>query len=242
MTIERFLPYHSETAEYLCHVSDRYKYFYLANPKVASTTILRALQLAEVDGDKTRVPDADSIHRRELSPVLTIPRSHYAPEIILDTPEFFRFTYVRNPYTRALSGYLDKVVRDPEERARLLPTLGLPPNAEISFLEFLQAVHAVRDSWRDLHWMTQGRLVQSNNIRYHYIGRFETFSTSFPKLLERMRIDPSYFESAHRPYVTDAGRKLAQYLGSEEQQLILTIYESDFVIFGYGRDPAMAHV
>src|SRR5262245_56722289 len=126
MSLERFFSYPSQTAEYVSNVSDRFKYFYLANPKAASTGILRAHQLAGVDGDETLLPEF--VHEREKSPIPTISRSAFSPEEILTKGIFFRFTYVRNPFTRALSAYLEKVARDEPERQRLLPTLGLDPN------------------------------------------------------------------------------------------------------------------
>lgn len=241
MSLERYFSYPSQTVEYLANISDRYKYFYLANPKAASTGILRTLQLAEVDGDSARLPD--SVHDRQNSPILKIGASSFSPEEIFGGSVFFRFTYVRNPFTRVLSAYLDKIVREPEERNRLLPTLGIAADADVSFLDFLKAIHNQRDGWRDIHWATQSRLIQCNNINYSFIGRFETFASTFPQLLGRIGIGQEYFDTASAAsHATGASSRIAEYVAAEEQRLILTIYESDFMNFGYGGDPSLAHL
>jgi hypothetical protein len=241
MSIERFFTYPSQTVEYVANVSDRFRYFYLANPKVASTGILRALQLAEVDGDRTRVPEF--VHDRANSPILTISRSTFSPEEILGGPDFFRFTYVRNPFTRALSAYLEKIVQEDAERRRLLPTLGFAPDAAVSFLDFLRAVQAQRDGWRDIHWATQCRLLQGNNVAYGFIGRFESFNTTFPQVLTRLGIGAEYFSPSTSPvHATNASARVGEYVGTQERDLILNIYEADFATYGYGRDPKTAHL
>jgi hypothetical protein len=241
MSLERFFSYPSQTVEYVANVSDRFKYFYLANPKAASTGVLRALQLAEVDGDPTRLPEF--VHDRSNSPLLKISDSQFSPEEILSGSEFFRFTYVRNPFTRVLSAYLDKIIQETAERIRLLPMLGLSPDADVSFLDLLKAIHALRDGWRDIHWSTQTRLIQCNNISYSFIGRFETFDRSFPEVLKRLGIAQEHFDAKSKPaHATSASSRLGELLGHDERSLILTIYEADFVNFGYGRDPSLAHL
>jgi hypothetical protein len=240
MSLERFFRYPSQTAEYISNISERYRYFYLANPKVASTGVLRTLQSAEVDGDTSRMPEF--VHDRAASPLLTFQSSTVSIEEILTSPHFFRFTYVRNPFSRILSAYLEKVVARQQERERLLPTLGFPPDSQPSFLEFLRAIHFLRDGWRDIHWATQSRLLQANNIDYSFIGRFESFSETFPQVLNRLAIEKSHYRAAKSQHATNASQRIQEYVGYAERELIITIYEADFVAFGYGLDPAVAHL
>lgn len=240
MGLERFFRYPTRTVDYVSNISERFRYFYLANPKVASSGILRALQSAEVDGDQSRIPE--SVHDRSASPLLSFSQSSQAPESILGTPGFFRFTYVRNPFTRALSAYIDKIETESPERTRLLPTLSLPADRTPTLLEFLTAVQAQRDDWRDIHWTTQSRLLQANNISYSFIGRFESVAQTFPLVLDRLGIDRAHYNPASRaPHATGANSLVQKYFGAAERELILSIYHADFVGFAYGLDPASAH-
>jgi hypothetical protein len=238
MSIERYFNYPSQTVEYVSNISDRYKAFYLANPKAASTGILRTMQLAEVDGDKNRVPE--SVHDRAQSPLLNFSTSSHSPDEILGGADFFRFTYVRNPFSRVLSAYLDKIVADQVECERLLPTLGMSARDRPSFLSFLKAVHAQRDGWRDIHWTTQKRLVQINNVAYSFIGRFESFGESFPVLVQRLGIPSEYVSDVRPAHATNATARVNDFVGDDERELILAIYEADFQAFGYGHDPNVA--
>ena len=165
-----------------------------------------------------------------------------SPEQVLT--QFFVFSFVRNPYTRILSAYMDKMVRDVPERTRLLPTLGFDPDKPPPpFIDFLKAVQSQRDDWRDIHWTTQSRLLQSNNISYSYIGRFETFATTFPKVLERIGIPPKFHDPSYVPHhATRANDRVAQYIGPKEREVIGAIYYADFNNFAYGFDPAVASI
>jgi hypothetical protein len=239
MSIERFFTYPTETIDYVVNVSEKYRYMYLANLKVASSSILRVLQLAEVDGDISRIPE--SPHDRAGSPIPSHVAAPTPLNEVMESEAFFKFTYVRNPYTRALSAYLDKVLRDDSERVRLLPSIGLPAGSEPTFLEFLKAIQAQRDSWRDIHWVTQSRLIQINNINYNFVGRFESFVTTFPVVLELLGIEQTLLGKAGTPpNKTSAGDRLREFIGPKERELIIAIYEADFVNFRYSLDPRVA--
>lgn len=241
MSIERYFTYPTETIDYVVNVSEKYRYMYLANLKVASSSILRVLQLAEVDGDASQVPE--SPHDRAGSPIPAFGAAKTPLNEVIESEAFFKFTYVRNPYTRVLSAYLDKVLRDPDERVRLLPSIGLAADSEPTFLEFLKAIQAQRDSWRDIHWVTQSRLTQINNINYNFVGRFEGFSTTFPTILELLGIDPTLLARAGTPpNVTRASDRLREFIGPREREVIIGIYEADFVNFRYSLDPRVARL
>lgn len=238
MTLERFFRYPTPTVNYLVNVSERFRYCYINNPKCASTGILRALQLAEVDGDDAKLPS--DAHDRSQSPLLNFDTCSAAPDEVMT--DFFVFSYVRNPYTRVLSAYIDKIEQEEPERIRLLPTLGLDPASTPTFLEFLQAVQKQRDDWRDIHWSTQSRLMQINTIKYRFIGRFEYFAESFPKLLDRLKIPREHFDDARLPrHVTHANQRIKDYVGLKEREIIASIYHADFANFGYGMDPYLAN-
>jgi hypothetical protein len=93
-----------EDTDYLYHISKRKKYLYVETPKVASTTIKRSLHRAEVGCSKIK----DNPHDNILWPL----RSPFHSEALflkaLQGKNFRRFCFVRNPFTRILSCYVDK--------------------------------------------------------------------------------------------------------------------------------------
>lgn len=238
MHITKFFSYRPHLAKYLSNISDTWRYYFLANPKVASTAILTVLQTAERDGTP---PLLTELHDRSKSPLRSFSRLD-AVDAVLTGDAYFKFAYVRNPFTRILSCYLDKMVQTQRERRRLVPELGFSPDHNPTFREFLDAIHAQPEEQRDMHWANQSYLLQMNNIAYDFIGRYESFAQSFPLVLKRIGIPLDYFASAEKGtlHVTNSGSRLEQYIGEEEQKIILDIYRPDFTTLAYGTDVSMA--
>lgn len=236
MGYTRFFPHPTETILYQWHVSERFGYAYNATPKAATTGILRALQIAE--SGTCSAP----IHDRSKSPLKTVEDTDLPPDQVFAGSRFFRFTYVRNPFARVLSAYLDKMFNQ-DERHRLAPELQLPTETPPPFLDFLRAILATRDAWRDIHWQTQERLIQRANVHYHFIGRFENWTQSFPIIAQRVGIAGPVMDWAGAPpHATDAAALIKRYIGPAERDLILTIYDADFWSFNYSPDPDLAAI
>lgn len=239
ISTEKFFDYPFYLALYHGNISQKFSYFYLTNPKVASTTILTVLQTAERDG----APPHHRIEDRAASPLLSFRTAPLSADAVLTGDRFFKFTYVRNPYTRILSCYLDKMVQVEHERVRLLPNLGFATDYQPTFIEFLDAIYAQPDESRDAHWMSQARLTGIGKIDYDFIGRYETFGSSFPKLLDRLGIDSGLFVPQTKAlHATDAASRIEKYIGEEERKLILAIYRADFRMLAYGTNLATARL
>src|ERR1700722_16343751 len=105
------------------HYSSRYRYLYVDTPKVACSTIKYTLQCAELGQQATtrtnpipaRYGYSSSlldIHDRRKSP-LRWPGDAYELQEFVRTSRF-AFCFVRNPFSRTLSAYLDKIAGDAE--------------------------------------------------------------------------------------------------------------------------------
>jgi hypothetical protein len=219
-----------ETANYLCHLSNTRKYLYVATPKVACTLIKHCLQQAEMDG-KLVYRHYGEEHVPAVSPLLS-PRDN--PQHFIEATEsedWFRFTFVRDPFNRVLSCYLDKVIKARTERDRLLPLLGFDPEDEgPSFGEFLRAIERQKEEERDIHWAAQSWLTRPALMNYHFIGRLENFTEDFQHVCDRLGIDQPQYPNRH---ATHADQKLGAHYGPEEIALVKAIYADDFTDFGY---------
>jgi hypothetical protein len=144
---------------------------------------------------------------------------------------WFRFTFVRNPFVRVLSCYLDKIVNSIPERMRLLPILGLDPKAGApDFRSFLEAIAATPLPDHDVHWAPQVWLLQPDHVPYDFIGRMERFDVDLAHVCDRLGIDRTPSPPAHS---TGAAEQIASHYGPEETALVRSIYGEDFKRFGY---------
>jgi hypothetical protein len=222
-----------DLTEYICHWSRRVGCIYVETPKVACTTIKRVLQAAELGPDRQGERPSD-VHVRAASPLLSPGRDRAGFTTALTDATTFRFSFVRNPYSRALSCWLDKMVTNLSERERLAPVLGLDPANAPSLAAFLTAVAEQPDWRRDPHWATQTHLLNPHGIRYSFIGRFEAFRPDFSRVCAHLKIEDYAGDLPATRHATGASDKVIKHVGEAEGGLIRQIYEADFRNFGYG--------
>jgi hypothetical protein len=219
-----------ERADYLVNFSTRHKFLYVETPKVACSTIKRMLQ--KLEGETP-----ENVHDRDASPLLTPRRDPGGFEWAQTRHDYVRFSFVRNPFSRALSCYLDKFVENIYERDRLLPDLGFQPGTSITFLQFLQAVNSQTYFDMDIHWLPQSVILEGLN-RPSFIGRFENLLADLRKVFEVIAPGHVEIEKFNR-HATNASDKV-EALSKEERDLVIQIYRQDFVIFSYSTDPRFA--
>jgi Sulfotransferase family len=173
---------------------------------------------------------------------------------ILQDAGIRKFTFVRDPYTRALSGYLNKVekrlamVNAPENgdhflkvtkeidrfRQEKLDMARYPAtNFEVFLLFLLQSGSYLRN---DEHWQTQTALLGWPHVAFDFIGRFERLEDDARTLLGLMGCDIPFPTHAEVRFpATGATDKLATYLTSDCAGLIEEIYAEDFKNLNYAK-------
>lgn len=171
---------------------------------------------------------------------------------LLNEPGIRKFTMVRDPYSRILSAYINKL----EER---LPLKAEAPNEDY-FYEVLRDIDKFRQdsldikiypeinfevflrwlrdsgSWytKDEHWAPQVTLLRYPDIQYDIIGRFENLQMDAPKLLSAMNCDqkfPSQKDVNFPPM--SAQTKIDKYYNANCFKLVNEIYAEDFQAFSY---------
>ena len=238
--IKRYFSYDKHRFFNLLESSERFKYVYIETPKVACSTIKYYLQLLEYDGDRSKI--YYNVHIRSESPIRRVNELKYSEaqitQLLLGS-EYFHFTFVRHPYTRILSCYIDKIVQRAYKSGTdgRFELLGFASDADVSFVEFLRAVRNQPLREMDIHWMPQADILGVlNDYRYDYIGRFEHFDADFARVLERLGAPADWYQTIENRQwsVTNAKEKLLEYYTPEAIELVQEIYAEDFVRFGYG--------
>ncbi|MGI9482791.1 MAG: sulfotransferase family protein [Hyphomicrobiales bacterium] len=220
--------------EYIVHISERFNCIYVQTPKVACTTIKKTMQLMERDAASG--VEIENPHDRASSPLKLLSTTSRSYDNLFIDDSMYRFTFVRNPYTRIASTFLDKFAPGRPQRGEFMPKIGLSANDELSFEDFLHIIRNKRRDRLNKHWMPLTLLTQFDRFNYSFIGRFENFEEDFSKVVHDV-YGQRYDESAHRmsPHSTGADARFRELIGRQEQELIEEIYQSDFEIFGYSK-------
>lgn len=154
-------------------VSRRYRFLWICNPKAASRSLAAALRAAD--------PAAELFRRRTLG------------EVLARRPEargYFRFAFLRDPATRALSAWADKhtLARSERDAYRwfIRPYHGL--RIGMSFEEFCRWLTTPfgADAFADRHWLSQHRQIRDDGGRLpDFLGRFESIDADWRAVCER---------------------------------------------------------
>jgi len=209
---------------------------YLNNPKCGCTTVKHALWLAS---DATLGKDTfrGNVHDRRIDPfaknVFRLP-PRQAERIARATV----FSVVRNPFTRALSAYVDKVANDPGVWPIFLKRFGLKAHVgkkELPFADFLGLIALAHDDILDGHFRPQSRNLLLPLAKPVFVG-----------FVENMRPVGSFLENRRvafhdeRMNASRAHEQLDGFYDSRTAALVRRRYAEDFARFGYSTNLAEA--
>lgn len=142
----------------------------------------------------------------------------------------YTFTVVRNPFTRVLSAWLDKIHGTTLQRHQFCHSLGWAVDTEISFRDFLRALDPGA-TIMDKHWRPQARNTYARSIDIDDAYHLENFDANAPRLAERLSLGSGF--TTRKPHATGASRKVAEFYCDETVELVQRIYAEDFELFGY---------
>jgi hypothetical protein len=211
--------------------SRRLPYIYVQNWKCACSTIKATLWGAE--------------HAMGLAVQPGYPHSHVEGMPFVNDPRRwehvereFVFTFVRNPYARALSAYLDQIVknRNPDVWGRFAARHRLA-DEPLDFGDFLRLLAATPPEHMDPHWRPQYYSIAPDLVRYDFIGTLETFDRDIQAVMQRV-FSGAVPIRAYAAHGTGSTERLARHYRAEEIALVRRIYEADFATLGYGEDLA----
>ena len=215
---------------------------YLSNAKAGCSTIKSSFLLAIHKHLGMEPPrKLTDIHRKHPFWELNI------GNCIDDKSNFF--SLVRNPYTRILSAYLDKIAMETIFwKNNILENIfwyrfclknDRHPENKISFVEFLRVLEkSTSFKIEDQHFRPQVENIYAGSvgpIRVHYLENFSNHLGALTDYLDWHVEFPS-----RRGHSTDAHSKLPNFVNGEAEEIIQRLYHDDFESFGYSRDPADA--
>ena len=176
----------------------------------------------------------------------------YTPEQIeYRLSHYFKFTFVRRPFERLLSAYIDTFVKGHSLNRRkkygreILTRYRKNPSAKslelgegVTFNEFVEyLIDPITDhnEWFDSHWRPFYEQSMPCSVQYDYIGKYETL---YEHALNILRIVNA--SNVHVPNMPGSGARIVDkvdsYFGNistEHLQALYKVYATDFEMFGY---------
>ena len=206
-------------------ISHEHKFLFLAPVKVGTTSIRSSLiQYSSIDRTKFyKDPSNFYYHKWHINAESA--KKHFN-ELELDWDSYFKFSFVRNPWDRAVSwyAYQIKLVNECESGER--ESIYYKKYKKLSKLSFREWLETIGDNLEDFYDFF---ICNSNNICLDYIGRYENLQEDFDKICDKIKIPrqqlPHKNESKHKYYT--------EYYDEETKQIVAEVFAKDIEYFNY---------
>lgn len=210
-------------AKRFCHrpeAEGRTAFTYLRIPKSANSTTVRTLSFHAfgqpgIEGD----PSGSKAKSR----------LRYLPSPAAFA-ESFSFTFVRDPASRVLSAYHDKV-HNPAWLRKFGLTDPSDPTKPVTFSAFLERLESGL-LHKDLHWIPQSAMIPDDGRDFTFIGRVENIDADMRKAMTAIfgRFDGIVNKEINR---FDSGTLAKSEISPEDRRRIERLYARDYELY-YG--------
>ena len=203
-------------------IDHKNKFIFVHIPKAGGTSIER---LFNIDKRKNLYQGLDGIRHNGVSfslQHLTAKQLKKHPETKKYFNNYFKFSFVRNPYDRILSEYFWL------HRINKIGMKDTPENFKIWVKKFLKKMD------KD-HKLPQYQYLYDNddNLMVDFIGKIETINDDFKEVLKKIKHReislPHHNKNKKNKEIKDS------YLTEEIKDIIYDIYKKDFELFSYKR-------
>lgn len=147
--------------------------------------------------------------------------------------DFTTFAFVRDPWARVYSCYVQKIQQWTPIKAALHANGRRGLHQGMSFGDFIRWLNTSEgsDAVADRHWISQTRVLGlDQGVQYDFIGHLERMDADLELIMGRLGVDADVFE--HRLRTSEPGEYLRHYT-PELVALVADRYRGDIRAFGY---------
>lgn len=170
-------------------------------------------------------------------------------DAILNDHKVAKYCFVRDPYSRVLSAYLNKIEpyvtgeRDKNQGNVFFYEVyeSIKSYVEeddelikVDFYSFLKWLSYSNSYFvNNEHWFPQNRILHLDKIKYDFIGRMESIEQDSGVLLGLMQSHVEFPKKTIAGHSTNAGDKFSKYYCTKSIALVNKIYKDDFNLLNY---------
>lgn len=228
---------------YHARVSVPHRYVTIAVPKVACSTVKRTLHTFE---GQSQYRDRWWATHEDSGGLTLLDHPTDLVVEMLTSPEFLRFCFVRNPYSRLFSAWKSKLGCDDEQyevtRNAIREEFDYPTvdGTRVGTVSFRDSIEYLLDpatsGHLDDHWTLQTQVLTYDTIDFEVVGRFENFVDDFAAILKRLKAPPDIVALGSEVTNPTAPMALAAVYDSALASRVHDHYAGDFEAFGYEAD------
>lgn len=147
------------------------------------------------------------------------------------------FTFVRSPFTRVLSAYLDKIAcAKADQYLAVAEAVGKERACDVEFAEFVRFLREGGLFW-NAHWAPQVSLIPMEYSDLDFIGRVENLDTDLGRVIAKLGMDVAFDGALSRAdRRRNAGDRLSDFYNDKLVEEIVALYADDFSAFSYPRN------
>jgi len=231
-------------SKYRYIVHDERKFVYLWVQKVASSSVKAALlPLFDLDPTPFEMTRKDGtrhfvVHKVYKASDYQIGKEQLVARLEHEYRDYFKFAFVRNPWDRLLSCYLDKVVRKnvPPYLLKNALSAGVEFYANMPFAEFVEAVYRIPDEKANPHFRSQHLTVcgPDGEPMADFVGRFERLREDFARVAEEIGSPELELPERNRKGTSKRGSShYREFYDERLRNMVHKRYEKDVETFGY---------
>jgi len=204
---------------------------YIRIPKAANSTVSKTLALYAWPGRARWMRQRDAIWAKRQY-------QHFGPRTTVESllERFFCFSFFRNPYSRTLSAFLQKLEKPKYRWAKRAAGVDrLDGRGFERFVDWLEhgGLHA------DVHWAPQTLICPVPVARLHFSGRVENLDRDLAALMRRLFPESDYQRPETRQRDRQhAIRRLQEFYTPALAARVHELFIEDFRQLGYPEDLA----
>jgi Sulfotransferase family len=235
----------SQRLRYSSFVSLSKRYMYFQVPKAACTRMKELLRTVEnapplrlFAGEHRETRRDMFVHARENVPLPSLlDLSDKTQREVLESPDFLRITFVRNPYTRLASAWKNKVMLcEPDHQYVHLHIKGhLPESRAKSLVTFEEFVDYIGNHCDlricDAHWRRQVDHVFFAALNFSYVGKIEHMADGLRRFEQHLRLSEPFPDDLRN---VSSATGVATYTRTLADK-VYSLYKEDFERLGYDR-------
>lgn len=203
-------------------VIHKYKAIYFPIPKVASSSMKKFIsRILNIKGSKEHERKSPQYYNFREFPFVK------KNEILKKYKNYFKFTFVRNPYDRLVSCYEHWIKNEFRSNFDIYDSV----KPEMSFEEFVKAISKIPDHISDGHFRSQHTFItdRKGNLLVNFIGKIENINTDFKKVCKKTGMPYKKLSRINKK----AEKNYREYYDEETKKLVQERYKKDFEMFGY---------